>query len=221
MTTLARWIAPGLAAFALTGCALVDVNLKPPTTGLKTPIPGGNGRQIIVSVPFSDARQIRDRCGIQKGGYGNETAKAVCPEDPAKWMAEMLEKELQASGFTVLRTESGARDTALRVDGTLVKIFAEPVVGFWAASLETDLGVNLLATSKTGLRAERKFFSKSEMTAVLWTQGLFNDSAEIAIRDMLGKLVNAILELMSRYPELGSERPDRAIAVAVRLEPAR
>lgn len=220
MTKLTRWIVPGLFVFGLTGCALVDVNLKPPTTGLKTPIPGGNGRQIIVSVPFSDARQTKDRCGVQKGGYSNETAKAVCPEDPSKWMAEMLEKELRASGFTVLRTESGARDTALKVDGTLVKIFAEPVVGFWAASLETDLGVNLVATSKTGLRAERKFFSKSEMTAVMWSQGLFNDSAEIAIRDMLGKLVNAILDLMSRYPDLGFERPDRASVVAFGSEMA-
>jgi hypothetical protein len=213
MTSLTRIIV-ALLGFGLTGCALVDVNLKPPTTGLKTPIPGGNGRQIVLSVPFSDERQTKDRCGVQKGGYGNETAKAVCPQDPSQWMAEMLERELQASGFTVLRTDNGARDTALKVEGILIRIFAEPIVGFWSTSIETDLGANLVATSKTGLRAERKFFSKSELTVVLWTQGLFNDSAEIAIRDMLGKMVNAILELMSRYPELGRWRLDPGALIA-------
>jgi hypothetical protein len=70
----------GLAALLVTlaGCALEDVRLKPPTSGLKMPIPGGNQRQVIVAVPFADARQITNRCGMQKGGYGNETANALC-----------------------------------------------------------------------------------------------------------------------------------------------
>ncbi|MBI1736488.1 MAG: hypothetical protein HYR51_15065 [Candidatus Rokubacteria bacterium] len=138
--TFMRSVMLVLLGVAVTGCATVDVNLKPPTSGLKTPIPGGNGRQIIVSVPFSDARPTKDRCGVQKGGYGNETAKAVCAEDPARWMAEMLSKELQASGFTVLRADAGARETALKIDGVLGTIFAEPIVGFWAATIETEPG---------------------------------------------------------------------------------
>jgi hypothetical protein len=52
---------------------LEDVRLKPPTSGLKAPIPRGNQRQVIVTVPFADGRQITNRCGMQKGGYGNET----------------------------------------------------------------------------------------------------------------------------------------------------
>jgi hypothetical protein len=202
------------SATLLSGCALIDVNLKPPGTGLKTAIPGGNGRQVIVAVPFTDSRQTKDRCGVQKGGYGNETAKAVCQGEPTAWITDLLTRELQASGFTVLTTDAGAKDSALKLDGVLVKIFTEPVVGFWSTSIETDLGVNLVATSKTGLRAERRFFVKSDLTSIIWTQGLFNDSAELAIRDMLAKIVNAVIELMGRYPDLGWQPPPGALALA-------
>jgi hypothetical protein len=193
-------------ALTLSGCALTEVHVKPPESGLKAPIPGGNQRQVIVTVPFSDARQIKDRCGIQKGGYGNETASAVCQGDPARWIAELLAAELKASGFTVLPAEDGARDSAVRIDGTLVKIFVEPVVGFWSATVETDLSVTLVATSKTGLRAERTFFVKGGKESVIWPQGIFNDSVAVGSRELLDKMVNAILELMKRYPELGLER---------------
>jgi hypothetical protein len=74
----------------LSGCALTDVNVKPPSAGLKTPIPGGNQRQIIVTAPFTDSREIKSCCGVQKGGYGNETAVAVCQGEPAQWLAVSL-----------------------------------------------------------------------------------------------------------------------------------
>lgn len=205
----------------LSGCALTDVRLKPPTSGLKTPIPGGNQRQVIVTVPFSDARAIKARCGMQKGGYGNETANAVCQGDPAEWIAGLLASELTASGFTVLPTEDGARDTALKVEGVLLKIFAEPVVGFWTTTVETDLNVRLVATSRTGLRAERTFFVKGELQSVIWPQGIFNDSLENGTRELLGKMVEAILEIMKQYPELGFKRPRPASLVSWQLEAGR
>src|SRR5262249_40643574 len=101
-----KWFLTALAALTLPGCAYTDVRLKPPTAGLKASIPGGNGRQVIVSVPFSDERQIKDRCGMQKGGWGNETATAFCQGEPAQWIAAFLASELTASGFTVLPAEA-------------------------------------------------------------------------------------------------------------------
>jgi hypothetical protein len=217
MTTLGTSIMAALFAVAVTGCALVDVNVKPPDSGLKAPIPGGNQRQVIVTLPFTDARDIKDRCGVQKGGYGNETAKALCQGDPAQWLADFLAKELQKSGFTVLRSPEGAKDSALKVDGVLMKIYVEPVVGFWSTTVESDFAVKLVATSKTGLEAERKFFAKGEITNVIWPQGIFNDSVEDGVRSLLTNMVNAILELMSRYPELGFERPDHPIVIGMEV----
>lgn len=208
MTMRRRCLLFWLLLVAFPGCALTDVRLKPPESGLKTPIPGGNERQVIVTVPFSDARQIKDRCGMQKGGYGNETANALCVGDPAQWIATFLARELTASGFMVLPAEGGARDSALKVEGVLLKIFAEPVVGFWTATVETDLAVKLMATSRTGLHAERTFFVKGELTSVIWPQGIFNDSLENGTRGLLAKMVEAILELMKQYPELGFRHSD-------------
>jgi hypothetical protein len=218
--TRAGWA--GLAALlvALPGCALQDVRLKPPATGLKTSIPGGNQRQVIVTAPFADARQITHRCGMQKGGFGNETADAVCQGEPVQWIAALLASELKASGFTVLPAEGNARASALKIEGVLLKIFAEPVVGFWTTTVETDLNVRLVVTSGTGLRAERTFFVKGELTSVIWPQGIFNDSLENGARELLAQMVNAILELMKQYPELGFRHRHPA-SVAWRPEPGR
>jgi hypothetical protein len=215
-----RWVPLWLLVAALSGCALTDVRVKAPESGLKTPVPGGNGRQIIVAVPFTDGRQIKTHCGVQKNGYGMDTAAARCVEDPAQWIAAFLARELTASGFTVLPAESGAKNSALKVDGLLLKIFAEPVVGFWSTTVETDLQVKLTATSRTGLHAERTFFTKGEVTNVIWPQGIFNDSVENSTKALLKQMVDAILELMKQYPELGS-RPGHPTAVAGRLEHGR
>lgn len=206
-----------LVAFVtFSGCALTDVRLKPPEL-LQAPIPGGNERQVIVAVPFADAREIKNRCGAQKGGYGNETADAICVGNPAEWLAVYLARELKASGFTVLSTESGARESALKVEGVLLKIFAEPVVGFWTTTVETDLNVKLVATSRTGLRAERTFFVKGERTSIAWPEGVFNDSLEDGTGKLLTTIVEAILELMKQYPELGFRQSQPAV-VAWRSE---
>jgi len=204
MRMLLGWML--LAVLTLSGCALVEVNVKPPEAGLEKPIPGGNQRQVIVMIPFQDGRQSSSRCGIQKGGYGNETAQAVCQGNPTEWIAEFLARELKASGFTVLTSEESAKDSALKIEGVLLKLFVEPVVGFWSGTVESDLSVKLIATSKTGLQAERTFFAKGEKTSVIWPQGHFKDSVERGSRDLLTKMVEAILELMKRYPELGFER---------------
>jgi len=197
------WIPGAILGLLLSGCATTDVNLKQPPAGLETPIPGGNQRQVIVTIPFTDERQIKNRCGLQKGGYGNETATAYCMGDPAQWIAAMLAAELRASGFTVLTTPEGSRDSALKIDGVLLKIFAEPVVGAWSTLIESDLSVRLVATSRTGLGAERTFFVKGNVENVIWTQGIFNDSVERGTRVLLRKMVEAILELMKQYPQLG------------------
>ena len=221
MTTQRRLLLLTVVLFSVSGCALTDVNLKAPESGLEKPIPGGNQRQIVVVIPFQDDRQNRTRCGVQKNGYGNETAVAVCQGDPAEWIASFLARELTASGFTVLRSADGARDTALRIEGVLLQIFAEPVVGFWSTTVETDMKVKLVATSKTGLQAERSFFSKGEVTNVIWPQGIFNDSVSNGTRDLLTKMVQAILELMNRYPELGFELRDGLVIVRSAQEAAR
>ena len=151
-----------LVALALTStaCAFTNIPLTLPTKGLESTISGGRGRQVVVAVPFSDQRTLGDRCGMQKNGYNMDTAAAVCQSDPNGWIAQLLADELRASGFEVLTNEEPHRPGAVRIDGSLLKLFVEPVQGAWTGSLEADLSVKLRATSETGLDAERTFFVK-------------------------------------------------------------
>lgn len=186
------------------GCAFTDVPLTMPTKGAPDTVPGGRGRQIVLVQPFIDERPTKDRCGMQKNGYNMDTADAKCQEDPAAWMARYLGDELRASGFSVLRPEDAHREGALRLEGALLQLFVEPVIGFWSGSLETDLSVRLVATTATGLRAERVFFVKGVKKGVLAsTLNPYHTSLNRAAQDAAVAMVRALIELLDRYPQLG------------------
>jgi hypothetical protein len=195
------------AALVSSGCAFTDIPLTLPNTGLETTIPGGHGRQILIIIPFSDDRMIRDRCGMQKNGYNMDTADAICQSDPDTWIASLLAAELLASGFSVLGTDDVPRSSALRIDGSFVKIFVEPVIGAWSGSLEADLSVTLRATSGTGLEAERSFFVKGWKGGVMASTGKpFHTALGRATDQLLEEMVRAIIDLMDEYPQLGWRR---------------
>lgn len=90
MAMLRGWMLLIVLLFTISGCALVEVHVKPPEAGLEQPIPGGNQRQVIVTIPFQDARQSASRCGVQKNGWGAEMAQAVCQGNPTQLIAELL-----------------------------------------------------------------------------------------------------------------------------------
>jgi hypothetical protein len=197
-------------------CAFTNIPLTLPTQGLTPTIPGGKGRQVIVVVPFLDERGI-ERCGMQKNGYNMDTADAVCQSDPDAWLARLLADELRASGFSVLEQTAEHRPGALRIEGSLTKLFVEPVLGAWTGSLEADLEVTLRATTETGLEARRKFFVKGWKGGQLAsTMQPYHTSLHRATQALLEEMVRSILELMGRYPQLGLWR-DPAHAWAPRF----
>ena len=188
------------------GCAFTDIPLTLPTRGLAQTVPGGRGRQVVVVVPFKDGRELR-RCGMQKNGYNMDTADAICQSDPALWIAKLLADELRASGFAVLDEEASHRPGALRIDGSLYKLFVEPVLGVWTGSLEADLAVTLKISTQTGLEAERKFFVKGWKGGQLAsTMQPYHTALYRATQALLDEMVRSIVELMDRYPQLGSWR---------------
>jgi hypothetical protein len=185
-------------------CAFTDIPLTLPTKGLENTISGGRNRQVIVVIPFSDERKISDRCGMQKNGYNMDTADAVCQSDPNAWIAQLIADELRASGFSVLNEGTEHRPGALHVEGSLIKIFVEPVIGAWSGSLEADLSLKLRATTETGLKAERAFFVKGWKGGQLAsTMQPYHTALHRATQAIVEEVVRAILELMDHYPQLG------------------
>ena len=200
-------IAPLLlaAVVPLSGCAFTNIPITLPTDGLATTIPGGGERHVTVSIPFKDDRTIRDRCGMQKNGYNMDTADAVCQSDPSVWIAQLLAEELRASGFTVLREGDEPRPTALQVEGSLTKLFIEPVIGAWSGSLEADLAVSLRVSTATGLSAERSFSVKGwKGGSMVSTAQPYHTALHRGTQALLEEMVRAIIELADAYPELGS-----------------
>src|SRR5262249_19099206 len=148
-----------LALAPLCGCALNTVPVSPPMAELTTDASLGAGRVVLVELPFKDDRPDRTRCGMTKNSYGMDTANVDCTVPPKQFVAEQLVHGLRAAGFSV--TEAQSADP-LRVEGTLTQFFLEPKVDAFTFTPEADVGVRLVATSASGLRAGRDFYVKGE-----------------------------------------------------------
>ena len=171
---------------------------------------------MVVVVPFVDARSTRDRCGMQKGNTGFERGDMRCTEAAGVWITKQVALALRDAGFEVLTRQRDARRSAVVIEGELLTLFVEPVFGIWTGSHEADIALRLKVHSETGLRAERTFYVKG------WRGGRPNNTlvdsiyAHIAPGDgpheialerasaaLLHEVVQAVLELMDIYPELG------------------
>jgi uncharacterized lipoprotein YajG len=189
-----------LCTTSVIGCAFgAETVTLPPAVG--SSLSGGDGRSVVVVVPFEDERAIRHRCGMKKNGYNMDTADLNCSEAPALWIADLIVDQLRAAGFQV-STDSLQQGGGLRVEGSLHKIFVEPLIGFSSVTYETDLHVQLTATSASGLEARRSFFVKARRGGMVATVGQANESMQQAAEKMANDVVAAIISLMNRYPEL-------------------
>jgi len=196
-------------------CAFSNIDLTLPTRGLEKPVTGGNGRQVVVVTPFKDEREIKWRCGMQTNGYDMDTADAICQGDPNAWIAQLLANELRTTGFTVLSADAPHHPGALRVEGSLAKLFVEPIHGFWTGSLEADLFLRLRVSSETGLEADRGFFVKGWRGTAWSSTSPYEIALDRATQQALEEMVRAVVELMDKYPQLGqSEQKTLTLEVA-------
>ncbi len=199
-----------IALLSSPGCAITDVTLATPAVRVASMVSGGRGRQVVVVQPFEDARQADRRCGMKKNSYNMDTADVRCAEEPARWLATMLARELEQAGFEVADA-GGARPSAVQLEGSLLQIFIEPVIGMWTVKMEADLHVKLVARSETGLAAERSFYVKSTESQFGVSTFPFDAALANATQTLLRDVVQAIVELLDRYPELGSHGFGRGV----------
>jgi hypothetical protein len=204
----ASWLAiPALAALlsTSTGCAFTDITVHPPQPGnVVAPSNIGRGREIVVSAPFVDAREIRERCGMKKNGYNSDTADVHCAVAPNEWVARALADGLASSGFRVLINQEGSSPETPRVQGDVVQFFVEPKIDLFTYVPETDIGVTLHVTSPSGLAADRAFYFKAGEDTFFGTDDTFQQSAEGATKKAVAVMVRTIAELLDRYPRLGA-----------------
>jgi len=203
--------------FLLSACAFTDVTIDTPASSLENKVSGGNGRELVVLFPFADQRPNRARCGMQKNGYNMDTASALCQMEPSEWLSRKLIEELKASGFKVNTDRGPSKPSSVKIEGSLVQFFIEPVIGFWTITLETDIHIKLKATTANGLYADRSFYVKGNNTAMTGMASNFQPSVDEATNKVLKEMVSAILSLMNRYPELGFNYSSDWIPFAVEI----
>jgi len=90
----------------------------------------------------------------------------------------------------------------IRLEGTLLKFFVEPVIGAFTIALETDIHIKVAAKTPEGFQAERSFFVKGSSAALMSLESTFQTSVDDATRQIIRDMVEAIVALMNRYPEL-------------------
>ncbi len=195
-----RWLLI-VPLLALGGCAFTNLTVTPPSQPLGSNVTGGKGRSVLVVVPFADERPVKDRCGMQKNGWNMDTASVFCSADPTQWLAELLAGELRASGFDVLSSPPKGAD-AVRLEGRLLQFFVEPKVGVFTFSPEADIHVHLVASSPSGLLAERDFYVKGTETSLVGVESNFQAATTSAVRSVVKDMVTAVVGLMDRYPDL-------------------
>lgn len=183
-----------------TGCAFATVTVTPPTESVATGLSGGAHRTVQLEIPFADQRPTPNRCGMQKNSYNFETAEARCSAEPRQWLAELLAGELSAAGFDVVSTPAPG---ALRLKATLLQFYVEPVVGAFTFTPEADIHVRLVASSDSGLLAERSFYVKGEEISLVGREQNFQLAVNDSVRSALREMVAAVIALADRYPALG------------------
>jgi hypothetical protein len=170
------------------GCALTDVTVHPPAPGQVAAQSGvGRGREVVVMAPFADYRPVRDRCGMKKNGYNTDSADVHCAVQPTDWVTHALVDGLAASGFRVLVNQAG--------------------------STEADIAVTLRMSTPSGLAAERVFYFKGREPTMFGTDDTFDDAAKNATREAVAGMVAAIVQLLDRYPQLGTTAPLVAVSM--------
>lgn len=193
------WLLPFLG-----GCAFVNLDVTPPSAAVFTDAPNlGQGREVVVDMPFADRRGFSARCGMQKNGYNMDTADVNCLVPPPQWVAGALEQGLTAAKFRVLHPGDPIGPNVVRIQGAVTQFFVEPDIGAFTVSPEADVGVKLIVTSGSGLRAERVFYVKGMDTTLMATESNFQHASEDATVQIVRLMVESLSKLMNQYPQLG------------------
>jgi hypothetical protein len=201
------------AACLTGGCAFSTVHVQPPAenTGAKADA-RGRGREVIVVAPFEDAREVKERCGMQMNGYRMDTADVVCDVAPGRWLSDALAAALSREGYRVLAADAVPGPSTIVVHGSVKKLFLEPHDSF-ARTVEADFSVHLVVTTGSGLHAERTFFVKGTQTDLASTEAVFQGAADHATRHVAFEMSTKLGELLDRYPDLGAPEATSPVAL--------
>ncbi|MEZ7198742.1 YajG family lipoprotein [Pseudodesulfovibrio karagichevae] len=125
-------LAPLLAIFVLSGCAMTVDKINVPYQGSANITVVEGAENVPITVTHEDKRTVyKDRVGTKKNGYGMEMAEIVATNDIAKTVADGVAFELENEGFKV-----GEEGKTINVK--LMRLYNDFKMGFWSGSAVAD-----------------------------------------------------------------------------------
>lgn len=132
-----KLIAPLLAVFILSGCALKVDKIDVPYQGNANITVVEGAENISIEVTHEDNRTVyKDRVSAKKNGYGMEMAEIIATNDLAQTVADAISFELENEGFKI-----GTGGKVVNVE--LVRLYNDFKIGFWSGSAVADGLVNV------------------------------------------------------------------------------
>jgi len=153
---------------------------------------------------FNDCRNDKVRIGIVKNGYGFETANVVTKQDVCLWIGNCLTMELEKAGYNVIKTDISIRDIPfdknIFLDGHVLKVFSEPVIGLWGIDFVSNISVKI-DIYYSGKKYSKIYNTNStEFTMIcIRAADWFKMTLESAVRKMALQITNDIVELSKRF----------------------
>lgn len=192
-----------LSVGALTGCAFTNAHVSPSpvsTTSAESGLGRGRGREVIVVGPFEDARDDKHRCGVQKNGFGLQTADIVCDAPVGEWIADDLAARLSRDGFRVLSPDAVPGPTTVIVRGSVKRLFIEP----HATVVQGDAVVDLVVSAASGFHASKTVEVRVKRPVGITTEDFLQATIDQATRHLAVDMAGAIVGWLEPRPDLGA-----------------
>jgi hypothetical protein len=136
---------------------------------------------------------------MKKNGYNMDMASVYC-ERPDRTLANLVATHLSLAGFKVLRDQRQAGPSTIVLSGTLEKVFLEPKLNFFSSHMETDVSLRLLATTASGLSAQRHFYVKGDEATFFGSTEDMQRSFDAGVRRLVIGVVGAVVNLAEQFP---------------------
>lgn len=180
------------------GCLLTNANLELPHApgGKRCAVPGASVRV----VGLYDARPERERIGVKKNGYGEDSASYYLDKAYGglpDWVESALVEELSSGGFQVAVGDA-PQDGLPRISLTLRQFFIEPEMSSFLIVVHGLVLLEVAATMPDGRQFVRLFKGYHKTSSPFLVDSVAQEALLTASRQALGKAAASICELLAR-----------------------
>ena len=183
--------------FLSSSCAFVDkeISLEPNSPQYNN----AKANETVYLNEFKDKRNIKDKIGVIKNGYGMETANVTTDQDISALIEESLIRNLKNAGFNIKKLVATSNINALLsnkqmyLEGAIYKFYVEPNVGWWYADMVADINIKINVKSKNETFSE-SYRIESKNPDMYWgASSSYEDPLETSIEKLTSRITTDLI----------------------------